>query len=336
MKYLMILFIALSSIGCKAQDATEQASVADTAAATVVQTTPLDPVDSLQQKLKQATRQLEEQEGFLDSLNTVLSRSKKREKVTNGELRYYKRNIQNLIKYNKCFGWRVEFLGKTYDTYVVDIDAVNLKLYHKDKNGKHYTFKRMSNEVQANGGDLAFAMNAGMFTPERNPQGLYIEGGRQQYKMNMVKNAHGNFFMQFRKNDPNMGVSNGVFVISQERGAGVVFPDSIKHYDRKKIVLATQSGPLMLKDGVFNEHFNQGSPNKFIRNGVGIINDRKVVFAISNEPVNFYEFTQLFKEFFECSDALYLDGAISQIYAPELGNIHSLGNGFGPILGVIR
>ena len=334
MKYLIIFFVALSSVACKAQDSTEQAP--DTVTVNEVKTVPLSPMDSLQQKLDEVTAQVNEQQGFLDSLNKQLSLTKRREKVARGELRYYKRNINHLIKYNKCFGWRVEFLGKTYDTYIVDIDAINMKLYHKDKSGKHYSFKRMANEVQANGGDLAFAMNAGMFTKERNPQGLYIEGGRQKFKANMVKKAHGNFFMQFKKNDPNLGVSNGVFVISQERGAGVVFPDSIKHYNKKQIVLATQSGPLMLKDGVFNEHFNKGSSNLFIRNGVGIINDRKVVFAISNEPVNFYEFTQLFKEFFQCSDALYLDGAISQIYAPELGNIHSLGNGFGPILGVIR
>ena len=334
MKYLMILLIAMGSTTCKAQSSSESAT--DSSVTATAKAIPLSPMDSLRMKLEAVNAQLDAQKGFLDSLNKQLSITKRRENAARGELRYYKRNIDNLIEYNKCFGWRVEFLGKTYDTYIVDIDAINLKLYHKDKNGKHYTFKRMASEVQSDGGDLAFAMNAGMFTKERNPQGLYIEGGREKYKANMTRNAHGNFFMQFKKDDPSMGMSNGVFVISQERGADVVFPDSIRHYDKKKIVLATQSGPLMLKDGVFNEHFNKGSSNLFIRNGVGIINDRKVVFAISNEPVNFYEFTQLFKEFFHCSDALYLDGAISQIYAPELGNIHSPGTGFGPILGVIR
>ena len=334
MKYLMIILVVFSTIGCKAQGSSEPDSDTTTVAKVVIK--PMDPMDSLQQKLSEATAQVQEQQYFLDSLNKELSISKKRTKATGSELRYYKRNIGNLIKYNKCFGWRVEFLGKTYDTYIVDIDAINMKIYHKDSKGIHYSFKKMASEAQANGGDLAFAMNAGMFTKERNPQGLYIADGREKFKTNWVKNARGNFFMQFKKDHSKLGVSNGVFVISQERGAAVVFPDSLKHYNKKKVVLATQSGPLMMKDGVFNEHFNQGSSNLFIRNGVGIIDSKKVVFAISNEPVNFYEFSQLFRDFFQCSDALYLDGAISQIYAPELGNIHSTGNGFGPILGVIR
>ncbi|WP_133994719.1 hypothetical protein [Dinghuibacter silviterrae] len=39
----------------------------------------------------------------------------------------------------------------------------------------------------------------------------------------------------------------------------------------------------------------QGSPNVNIRNGVGILPGNKLLFAISREPVNFYDFAAFFK-----------------------------------------
>jgi len=333
MKYYIIIILSLLTAGCNAQGEADRPK--DTVRTVAKHTMPA-PKDSAEVTLAILRNQLSQQQSFLDSLSDELNRNRKRSKLVRNELRYYKRNINNLIKYNKCFGWRVEFLGKTYDAFIVDIDAINVKIFHKDTKGKHYNFKSIANQAQSNGSDLAFAMNAGMFTRERNPQGLYIENGREKFKTDLKKKGYGNFYMQFRKNKPDFGLSNGIFLLSQKKGAHIIFPDSLAAFDKKQIVLATQSGPLMMKDGVFNEHFNQGSKNLNIRNGVGIINSKKVVFVISNEPVNFYEFSQLFRDFFKCTDALYLDGVISQIYAPELGSLQNTGSGFGPILGVIR
>ncbi len=334
MKYIAIITFLFFVAGCHGQSKKEETS--DTLKIAKAEKTVITK-DSIQgNSLEELQNQINQQKIFMDSLARVLKKNQVRNKHIKGELNYYKRNISNLIKYNKCFGWRVEFLGKKYDAFVVDIDAVNVKIFHRDNKGKNHSFKTIANQAQSNGSDLAFAMNAGMFTRERNPQGLYIENGREKYKTDLRKSGYGNFYMQFKKNKPDFGLSNGVFLISQEKGAHIVFPDSLKSFNKKQLTLATQSGPLMVKDGVFNEHFNQGSPNLNIRNGVGIINDKKVVFVISNEPVNFYEFSQLFRDFFHCKDALYLDGVISQIYAPELGTLQNTGSGFGPILGVLR
>lgn len=47
--------------------------------------------------------------------------------------------------------------------------------------------------------------------------------------------------------------------------------------------------------------------------------DRQIVFAISQNALNFHDFARLFKERLRCDDALYLDGDICAIYLPEFG-----------------
>jgi uncharacterized protein YigE (DUF2233 family) len=42
------------------------------------------------------------------------------------------------------------------------------------------------------------------------------------------------------------------------------------------------------------------------------------VFAISKEPVSFWNFAQLFRLGLESRSALFLDGSISSLYAPAL------------------
>ena len=51
-------------------------------------------------------------------------------------------------------------------------------------------------------------------------------------------------------------------------------------------------------------------------NGVGILPDGKVVFAMSKTEVNFYNFADYFKKL-GCKNALYLDGFVSRTYLPE-------------------
>ncbi|MGB3466012.1 MAG: phosphodiester glycosidase family protein [Cyclobacteriaceae bacterium] len=336
-RHIIIAICWLGSFGCQAQS-TEKKPADTIKLATIANqvTIPADSVAKDSVSVSALQEQIREQQFFLDSITSELSKKNRWYRNVRSELNYYKRNISNLVKHNKSFGWRIEFLGKTYDAYIVDIDAVNVKIFHRDNRGKNHSFKTIASQAKSNGTDLAFAMNAGMFTRDHNPQGLYIENGKEKFPVDPRKSGYGNFYMQFRKNDPEFGLSNGVFLISKEKGAHIIYPDSLANYNKKQVTLATQSGPLMVMGGKFNEHFNRGSKNLNIRNGVGIINDRKVVFVISNEPVNFYEFSQLFRDFFHCDEALYLDGVISQIYAPELGTIQHSGSGFGPILGVIR
>ena len=78
--------------------------------------------------------------------------------------------------------------------------------------------------------------------------------------------------------------------------------------------------------------FKEGSTNLNIRNGVGILSDNSIVFAMSKEPINFYDFANYFKSL-GCKNALYLDGLVSRTYLPEKKWIQTDGN-FGVIIGV--
>ena len=91
---------------------------------------------------------------------------------------------------------------------------------------------------------------------------------------------------------------------------------------------------MLLIDGRINSKFTAHSNNLNIRSGVGVINDGKIIFLISTEKINFFDFAFIFKDIFHCKNALYLDGAISEMYFKGSGK-KPLGE-FGPMIGVSR
>lgn len=75
----------------------------------------------------------------------------------------------------------------------------------------------------------------------------------------------------------------------------------------------------------------------FIRNGVGTTRDgQTAVFVISNNIVNFYSFGRLFRDHLELPNALYFDGNVSRIRAPDLGRDDVGFSTLGPIIGVVQ
>ena len=54
---------------------------------------------------------------------------------------------------------------------------------------------------------------------------------------------------------------------------------------------------------------------------MGRVDAQHLVFAISQQPINFYDFAQLFRDQLGCQDALYLDGSISSIDLPDQPSI---------------
>ncbi|HEY0145480.1 MAG TPA: phosphodiester glycosidase family protein, partial [Methylovirgula sp.] len=70
-------------------------------------------------------------------------------------------------------------------------------------------------------------------------------------------------------------------------------------------------------------------------NGVGVHDGHIVVFAISDDPVTFYQFATLFRDRLNCPNALFLDGSVSSLYAPAVGRDDAL-LPLGPIVGVIN
>lgn len=178
----------------------------------------------------------------------------------------------------------------------------NLKAYSEQKNGK-----------------LVFAMNAGMFNQGLSPKGLFIQ---QQKVVTPLDTAtgNGNFYLQ----------PNGVFYITTDNTPVVC---ATKEFSNNgKIKYATQSGPMLVIDGNIHTAFNAGSKNLNIRNGVGVLPDGQVVFAMSKTEINFFDFANFFNQR-GCKNALYLDGFVSRTYLPEQNWIQTDGN-FAVMIGV--
>ena len=159
-----------------------------------------------------------------------------------------------------------------------------------------------------------------MFKANRYPVGLYVENNQEINALNLGQ-KRGNFFLK----------PNGVFLITTNNEAQVVESTQYPKVDAK-IKFATQSGPMLLLHGKIHPKFGKNSLNRNIRSGVGVLNKNKVVFAISNQEVTFYEFASFFKKL-GCQNALYLDGHISQMYLPSLKRYDDGGN-FGVMIGV--
>ncbi len=208
-----------------------------------------------------------------------------------------------------------------------------VRTYLNDDNDTPYgNFTALTKSLADQNQMLVFAMNGGMYKTDRSAAGLYVEGWEQGQALNTNKGS-GNFHM----------IPNGVFLIWQEdgfRGAHVMTTEDYKnkmaHDVVKKDVVkyATQSGPMLVIDGKLHAKFNQDSLSKYIRNGVGVSGD-DIYFAISNEVVNFHTFASLFKDYLGATNALYLDGAISKLYAPEL-NRNDYGLPMGPMIAVVE
>ncbi len=204
-------------------------------------------------------------------------------------------------------------------SYIADLKKQELKLYWKDD--KQQLFKSigsLNTWLQSKNEKLLFAMNGGMYKTDNSPLGLFIQNYKTITHLNKA-NATGNFYLK----------PNGVFYITSTDQP--VICTTGKFIDNGKIKYATQSGPMLVIDGKIHPEFKQGSTNLNIRNGVGILPGNKVIFAMSKEPVSFYDFAEFFKKA-GCINALYLDGAISQTYLPEKNWLQTGGN-FGVIIG---
>lgn len=206
--------------------------------------------------------------------------------------------------------------------YIVDAKAQDLKLYWKDDSAKNFkSILRLKNWLESKNKNLVFAMNGGMYMEDNTPLGLFIQEGKTIRSINTATAASGNFYL----------TPNGIFYITDDKTAYVTkTADFVKTKKSHKINYATQSGPMLLIDGEIHPEFKEGSTNLNIRNGVGILPDGKVIFAMSKELINFYDFAMYFKKL-GCKNALYLDGFVSRTYLPEKNWIQTDGN-FGVII----
>jgi uncharacterized protein YigE (DUF2233 family) len=204
----------------------------------------------------------------------------------------------------------------------VDTRSEQLQLFLRDETGAPFhRFEKLDAWLESRGRHLTFAMNAGMFEPDYSPVGLFVASAREWAPLNLAS-GHGNFFMK----------PNGVFYLTT---AGPRIVESSKYTANiADVLLATQSGPLLVEHGAIHPAFSATSRSKVIRNGVGVTGST-AVFVISNEPVSFHELASYFRGVLKCEDALYLDGVVSGLYLPKQGRRDSTVD-LGPIIGVVQ
>ncbi|MCA3554706.1 phosphodiester glycosidase family protein [Aestuariivirga sp.] len=215
------------------------------------------------------------------------------------------------------------FEGNDYTVCRFDLRQDRLRLFSLDDNGAPYgSFASLRLSLEAKGETLAFGMNAGMYGEDLKPIGLYIENGKLLRKLNR-RDGPGNFHMK----------PNGVFFIDGDTG-GVMETEAFAASGVKP-QFASQSGPMLVVDGQIHPRFSPAGTSLQRRNGVGAADGHTLIFVISEDWVNFHSFARLFRDRLNCPNALFLDGSISSLHAPELGR----SDGFaplGPIVALVK
>jgi uncharacterized protein YigE (DUF2233 family) len=197
-----------------------------------------------------------------------------------------------------------------------------VRLYWKDDNGNLLgSLGKLKAFTEQYKHRLVFAMNGGMYMEDRAPLGLFIQEGKIIRALNKAKSS-GNFFLR----------PNGVFYINSS-GKGTICRTT-DFRNRKDIQYATQSGPMLVINGSIHSAFKRGSANLNIRNGVGILPDGRMLFAMSKKAVSLYDFAEYFKSK-GCRNALYLDGFVSRTYYPAI-NWRQVDGYFGVMIGVVE
>lgn len=158
-----------------------------------------------------------------------------------------------------------------------------------------------------------FAITAGSVDSLCNLLGFYSLNGFVKQKLNLGTGV-GNFY----------SFGNSVLVMSKSDAHFIStgnFLPSVK-YD-----FALQSGPILVESGKINSAFSSSSQNKFIRCGVGVSRSSTKVqmhFVLSNEPVTFYQISDLFVNKLKCTDAFLLESSFSaSAHFPNSKKVHS-------------
>lgn len=195
---------------------------------------------------------------------------------------------------------------------VVRVSPDQVGLVWKPTGGQPYgTFENVRGHLARQGKTPVFLMNAGIYQTGGVPCGLHVENGVELHPLNQA-DAPGNFFLK----------PNGVFFV--ENGKASILGTGDYLLKKPKPDLAVQSGPMLLIGGKRHPAFRDGSASKLVRNGVGVDDKGRVVFAITDhgQMVNFWDFSGLFLKL-GCKNALFLDGDISQMAVNPGENLRS-------------
>ncbi len=190
-----------------------------------------------------------------------------------------------------------------YEVVRVDPDIHQITLHWKNPstNQPFKTINHLITSLEKDGHTIIAVTNAGIFEPDLVPTGLYVEQSIELHPINL-EDGYGNFYLK----------PNGVFFVSNDRYG--IMESSRFSEQALDVAYALQSGPLLIEDQQVHPAFTLGSKNCRLRSGIGVTSDGHAVIAISNGAVNFHDFAIWYRDIIKADHALYLDGAISELF----------------------
>jgi uncharacterized protein YigE (DUF2233 family) len=187
--------------------------------------------------------------------------------------------------------------------------ADRIRMYWKDSSGMPFmTFERLRKEHP----EAKFIINAGHFTHDFKPDGLYIENSQQLSPVKEILNPKINLET----------MPMGVFYISPQ---GAFIKPLRGKFNQKDVTFAIQSSPMMVINGRINPALPRGRHR--LRSGVGILPDGKVYFALLDMELRLFA-----KHFLDkgCAQALCLNGEVSDVWTD--GQSRKKYSRFGPMI----
>ena len=200
------------------------------------------------------------------------------------------------------------FLFSTHSHAQV-FSADKIRMYWKDSSGVPFmTFERLRKEHP----EAKFIINAGHFTHDFKPDGLYIENGKKLSPVKEILNPKINLET----------LPMGVFYLSPQ---GAFIKPLRGKFNQKGVTFATQSSPMLVINGRVNPALPRGRHR--LRSGVGILPDGKVYFALLDMELRLFARHFLDKG---CTQALCLNGEVSDSWTD--GQSRKKYSRFGPMI----
>lgn len=287
--------------------------------------------DSLIASSEAATKRMESRNEFLNY--NLLALVEKDSIIS----KYFVTFHKDLLRYtSKIHGSRVvRFQDVTYHLFVVDLDSDDVRMHlfnAEDQNKNFSSIENVKKHLAKKKLQPLMITNGGMYLSNLQPEGLYVENQSTTFFPLNIQGARpdANFYL----------MPNGVFYLDANNKPHITTTENLMSYnvnDLRKFKAATQSGPMLVIDGDIHPAFMPNSKNSKVRSGVGIPlgQSRKIVFAITTDGTNFYDFALFFRDLFHCDQALYLDGVVSQMYLADLAP-EVLGGNFGAMISVVK
>lgn len=200
----------------------------------------------------------------------------------------------------------------------------DLRMVSRMGDGPVGDFRRLGVLLRKDARRIRFAMNAGMYDPGRNAVGLLVENGKTVHRLE-TGSGDGNFYL----------LPNGVFWVDAEGRPRIDETAALGRRGLAGVRWASQSGPLLVAHGKLHPAIQPNGESRVVRNAVGVRSADEALFVISDGPVSFGRLARFLRDGLGCPDALYLDGYVSSLWAPELRRRDG-GGGLGPMVVVLE